>query len=53
MISAVSPGTVGCGQGSAAEVPLEPLVLPNPAPPEVALALGVAVHWPGPCVVPV
>ncbi|MGO9495681.1 MAG: hypothetical protein ACLQA5_03060, partial [Solirubrobacteraceae bacterium] len=52
MIFPVIPGTVGWGHGSAALVAFVPPTAPTPAPPEVAVAEGVAVHWPGPCVGP-
>jgi hypothetical protein len=44
MISAVVPGTVGLGHGSAAVVAFAP---PTPTPPEVAVAVGVDAHWAG------
>src|SRR5581483_3450468 len=44
MISPVVPGTVGLGHGSAAVVALTP---PKPAPPDVAVAVGVDTHWAG------
>ncbi|MGA8334200.1 MAG: hypothetical protein WB761_05630, partial [Solirubrobacteraceae bacterium] len=46
------PDTVGWGHGSAALVVFALPVPPMPAPPDVAVAEGVAVHWPGPCVGP-
>jgi hypothetical protein len=46
MISAVVPGTVGFGQGIGADG-ADGALLPIPAPPEVAVAVGDDVHAAG------
>jgi hypothetical protein len=51
MILPFIPGTVGCGHGIAADVALG-FAAPGAAPPEVAVAVGVDAHAPGPCVGP-
>src|SRR5690348_12482693 len=44
MISPVAPGTIGRTHGRAVDAPPAP---PRLAPPDVAVAVGAAVHWLG------